>query len=185
LTIEQRDLFQDLGIDPLGLFPQQPPFLRRKNNSLFARQVQQLFFQSATFLMQPLYLPLLVTFRPGNQPSLQPSQHDRSLMLRPGGSNARDLSSRGPHVTLPAFCPTSVLGLRIRLPSLAITAFDFSIHTLAEGEDIAVVEGLPEQAKHSLQFGQAALVWGGSLLAVSFAPQTVALILRLVSEGAQ
>jgi len=37
--IEQRDLFQDLGIDPLGLLPQHLPFLRRKNNSLFAGQL--------------------------------------------------------------------------------------------------------------------------------------------------
>ena len=88
--IEQRDLFQDHRISPLGLLPQPTPFLRRKNNSFFAGQHQQLSSQAATFLMKPLNLPLLVTFHPGNQPSLQPSEHHRSLMLPPGGSSARD-----------------------------------------------------------------------------------------------
>jgi len=86
-------------------------------------------------------------------------------------------------------CGSALLAVRlgpfVREVSLAITAFDFSIHTLAEGGDIAVVNGLPERAKCALRCGQAALVWGFSLLAASFALQTVALIIRLVQEGAK
>jgi len=77
------------------------------------------------------------------------------------------------------------LGPFVREVSFAITAFDFSIHTLAEGGDIAVVDGLPDRAKRALQFGQAALRWGFGCLAGSFALQTIALLVRLVQETPQ
>lgn len=80
LKVEQRDLLQDLGIDPLGFLPQQPTLLRRKSNPLSTGEIQHLFFQTAGFFMQPFDLPLLVTFSPGNEPRLQPCEHDRSLI---------------------------------------------------------------------------------------------------------
>ena len=46
--------------------------------------LHQFFFQAAAFFMQSFNLLLLATFNTGDQPSLQPSVHDRSLMQRPG-----------------------------------------------------------------------------------------------------
>jgi hypothetical protein len=40
----------------------------------------------ATFFMEPFDHPLLVTFSPDNQPSLQPFEHDGSLTQRRGTS---------------------------------------------------------------------------------------------------
>ncbi len=72
------------------------------------------------------------------------------------------------------------LGPFVREVHFAITLIDNSIHTLAGGGDIAVYEGLPGRVKRALKYGQAALVWGFSLLALSFLLQAIALVLRLV-----
>jgi len=89
LKIEHRDLFQDFGIDPLGFLRQQATLFRRKGNWLSAVEFHQLFFQTATFFMEPFDLPLLVGFSPDDQPCLQPFEQDDFLTPRRGNSIAR------------------------------------------------------------------------------------------------
>jgi len=92
------DLFQDFGIDPLGFLRQQATLFWGKTNRLSAVEFRQLFFQTATFFMKPFDLPLLVAFSPGNQPCLQPFEHDDgSLMQRRGNSIARGRQSFNYH----------------------------------------------------------------------------------------